>query len=112
MLGKSKAKDKTFSGEIMYVKAFRNTAERVEDRARWEKTHRQRDWREETRKKLQGEKPTPFIHKIKLKPDSAPSEKKVVHVGPPEWTYSLSRDWTAYTYEVEARVRRTMKPQW
>ncbi len=94
------------------VKAFRNTAERVEDRARWEKTHRQRDWREETRKKLRGEKPAPFIPKKAPTRISTASEKKVVHVGPPEWTYSQSRDWTAYICEVEARVRRTMKPQW
>ena len=94
------------------VKALLRDKSRTDRRKRWEESNRQRDWREETRKKYLGEKPTPFIHKIKPKPDSPQLEKRVVPKGPPEWTYSLSRDWTAYTYEVEARIRRTMKPQW
>ena len=93
------------------VKALLRDKSRIANRRRWEEAYRPRDWRAETRQKLQGEKPAPFIHKIKPKPASA-SEKQVVPAGPPEWTYSQSRDWTAYICEIEARVRRTMKPQW
>ena len=91
------------------IKAIKNSESRFSRRVLWERTHRNRDWREETRKKLNGEKPAPFIHK-RTEPKAKQSLKP--RFERPEWMYSQCRDWTNYTYEVEARVRRTMKPQW
>ena len=71
---------------------------------------------EEARRRLKGEKcgadswVARSVSQKNSRVDEAVKKSKVV--GPPEWTYSWSRDWTEYTYAVEARVRRTMKPQW
>ena len=90
------------------VAALRESEAHCEKRGEWEQTHQFRDWRAEARLKLQGEKPKPFVPRSA----EAPTVHRRAPFERPEWMHSQCRDWTAYTYEAEARVRRTMKPQW
>ncbi len=85
-----------------------------ERRSIWNQAQNYRNWQEETRRRLMGDKVEPFIS-AEAKREAKKTASEPIRRKPferPEWMYSQSRDWTAYTYEVEARVRRTMKPQW
>ena len=96
------------------VLAIWHNPEHSKCRAKWNTTNNPRNWQEETRRRLMGDKVEPFVSaESKRKEQETPPEvARRAHFERPEWMYSQSRDWTAYTYEVEARIKRTIKPQW